>query len=67
MMTPNQKPFCNITYIFSWDTAGQACCTMALTDLQHSERRSPIYRCQLDKPVQLEQGNKIVCVYTSAG
>jgi len=37
----NQKLFCNITYIFSWDTAGQACCTMALTELQHSEKKKP--------------------------
>ena len=64
---PNQKHFCNIAYIFSWDTADQASCTMALTDLQHSERRSPIYRWQLDKPVQLEQGNRMVHLYTSAG
>ena len=31
---PNQKPSCNITYIYIWDTAGQACCTMTLTELQ---------------------------------
>ena len=64
---PNQKPFYNITYIFSWDTAGQACCTMALTELQHSEKRSPIYRWQLVKHVQLEQDKRMVCLYTSAG
>jgi len=38
---PNKKLFCNITYIFSWDTAGQACCTMALTERQHSEKKKP--------------------------
>jgi hypothetical protein len=63
---PNQKPFCNITYVFSWDTAGQACCTMAVTELQCSEKRSPIYRLQLVKPVQLKQGNRMVCLHTSA-
>ena len=38
---PNQKPFCIITYIFSLDTAGQACCTMAVTELQHAEKEKP--------------------------
>jgi hypothetical protein len=34
---PNQKPFHNITYIFSWDTAGQA--------LLHSDTdRTPTFR-----------------------
>ena len=64
---PNQNPSSNITYIFIWDAAGQACCTVALTELQHSEKRSPIYRRQLVKPVQLEQCNRMVCLYTSAG
>jgi hypothetical protein len=63
---PNQKPFCNITYIFSWDTADQVCCTMALTEFQNSEKWSPIYRRQLVKPVQSEQCNRMVCMYTSA-
>ena len=38
---PNQKPVCNITCIFGWDTADQASCTMALTELQHSEKKKP--------------------------
>jgi len=38
---PNQNPFCKITYIFSLDTAGQACCTLALTGLKHSEKKKP--------------------------
>jgi len=63
----NQKPSCNITYIFCWDTADQACCSIALTEPQHSEKRSPIYRQQLVKPVQLEQGSRIICMYTSVG
>ena len=41
---PNKKHFCNITYIFTWDTAGQACCTMAMTELQHSEKKEPYLR-----------------------
>ena len=64
---PNQKPSCNITNIFSWDNAGQACCTMALKELQYSKKRSPLYRQQMVKPVQLEQGNRMVYLYTSAG
>ena len=38
---PNQKPFYNVHYIFSLDTAGQACCTMAVTELQHAEKEKP--------------------------
>jgi len=33
---------------------------MSMTELQHSEKRSPIYRWQLVKPVQLEQDNRMV-------
>ena len=40
---PNQKPFWNITYIFSWDSAGQACCTMTMTELQHSEKKEALF------------------------
>ena len=35
---PKQKPFCNVIYIFIFDTAGQVCCTMALTELSLSEK-----------------------------
>jgi len=38
---------------------------MAMTELEHSEKRSPLYR--LVMPVQLEQGNRMVYLYTSAG
>jgi len=53
---PNQNPSCNITYIFSWDTAGQACCTVALTGLQYSETQKPYlqtgYGCTIRKRQQ---------------
>ena len=53
---PNQKPSCNITYIFSWDTADQACCTVALTELQYSETQKPYlqtgYGCTIRKRQQ---------------
>ena len=53
---PNQKPSSNITYIFSCDSAGQACCTMALTELQYSEKQKPYlqtgYACIIRKRQQ---------------
>jgi len=53
---PNQKPSCNITYNFSWDKAGQACCIMAMTELQYSEEQKPClqtgYACTIRKRQQ---------------
>jgi hypothetical protein len=56
---PNQKPSCNITYIFSWDKAGQTCCTMALTELQYSEKQKPYLQTGYACTIRTRQQNSI--------